>query len=337
MPTLSASDSGVNLMPVSNACDVAPPVALATDTFAVAPPSIPAHHTPTLPVPRPRTPRMKFAKCGIRATKAFFLHPDKVEMYPTLSDTVYFDGKIDQCPRKENVDYVFHWTKMVGLPPDFDMTHLRTRVFKQNKEGMCLLRCAREDYDRVYPNQPRPQQTTTSRTPVSIDPTFRSQETLTGLRMSPIFDSPVDRQPRVNVEAHYSNGDESASDDGSDLEQGDTYLPFEEGADDNSPDSAYDPEYMEMDGQYNVANLANTTFHYEELLEDEELQPPANMYDGPGPCLRRGVASRFHTAFDYAKVCGGLSYTFFKRLTANSNQYGRQNTDSNGNFAGLPW
>lgn len=69
---------------------------------------------------------------------------------------------------------------------------------------------------------------------------------------------------------------------------------------------------MEMDGQYNVDNLAETTFHYEELEEGEELQPPTNMYNGPGPCLRRGVSRRFNTAFDCIKVCGGLSYHFFK-------------------------
>ena len=56
-------------------------------------------------------------------------------MYPTLFDTVHFDGQTDQCPRKENVDYVFHWTKMVGLPAGFDMTHFRTRVFKKKQRG----------------------------------------------------------------------------------------------------------------------------------------------------------------------------------------------------------
>ena len=47
MPTLSTTDSGVNITPVSNTFDVAPPVAFETDGFAVAPPPISAHHTPT--------------------------------------------------------------------------------------------------------------------------------------------------------------------------------------------------------------------------------------------------------------------------------------------------
>ena len=101
----------------------------------------------------------------------------------------------------------------------------------------------REDYDCVFPNQPRPQQASTnSRTTISIDPTFRPHERLTGLHMSPIFDTLVEREPHVNDDERYSNGDDSALDDGSDLKQGDTYLPFQEGANDNSPDISYDPE-----------------------------------------------------------------------------------------------
>ena len=82
------------------------------------------------------------------------------------------------------------------------------------------------------------------------------------MRMPPIFVPMVDREDRVNGDKHYNNGDESVFDDGSDLEVGDIYLPFQEGVDDNSPDIAYDPKYMGMDGQYNVGNLTNTTFHY---------------------------------------------------------------------------
>ena len=141
MPTLSAADTGVNITPVSNtthsgwlstaastpsssiahaldtdAFAVGPPDALETDAFTVDPPPISVHRTHTLPVPRPRTPRMKFAKCGIRATKAFFLHPDKVEMYPTLSGTVYFDGKIDQCHEKRMLIMYFIGQRWLVYP-----------------------------------------------------------------------------------------------------------------------------------------------------------------------------------------------------------------------------
>ena len=71
-------------------------------------------------------------------------------------------------------------------------------------------------------------------------------------------------------------------------------------------------------------NMSRLDFQYEEL--NEILEPPSNMYNWPGPCLRRGVASWFDTVFGCVKVCGGLSYSFFKRLTANSNQYARLNS-----------
>ena len=75
---------------------------------------------------------------------------------------------------------------------------------------------------------------------------------------------------------------------------------------------------MEMDGTYQN-NRSRLNFYFEEL--DKILVPPTDMYNGEGPCLCRGVASRFDTVFGYVKVCGRLSYSFFKRLIANSNQY----------------
>ena len=66
------------------------------------------------------------AKCGIRATKAFFLHPDKIGMHPDLFDSTYLDGKIDQCPRNANVHYTLYWTAMAGLSIGFDMIYLHT-------------------------------------------------------------------------------------------------------------------------------------------------------------------------------------------------------------------
>ena len=71
---------------------------------------------------------------------------------------------------------------------------------------------------------------------------------------------------------------------------------------------------MEMDGNYSNL-LKNATFEYEAL--ENELQPPSNMYNGSGPCLRHGISKKFTTVFDCTQLCGGLSITFFKRLAAN--------------------
>mmetsp|Transcript_24708 Transcript_24708/g.51692 ORF Transcript_24708/g.51692 Transcript_24708/m.51692 type:complete len:209 (+) Transcript_24708:485-1111(+) len=103
---------------------------------------------------------------------------------------------------------------------------------------------------------------------------------------------------------------------------------------DYSPDSGYDVNDMEMDGQY-LGDLARNNFCYEHL--DKELEPPTNIYNGPGPCLRRGDAGCFKTVFKCVKVCGGMSYTFFCQLTANSNQYTHQNMNEDGMFAGRTW
>ena len=80
--------------------------------------------------------------------------------------------------------------------------------------------------------------------------------------------------------------------------------------------------------------MSNINFHYTEL--NEPLLPPDDMYDGEGPCLKPRVARKFQTVFQCASVCGGLSYSFFKRLTCNSNQYGRTH-QVNGKFGGYTW
>ena len=55
-------------------------------------------------------------------------------------------------------------------------------------------------------------------------------------------------------------------------------------------DDAYDPVYMEEDGNY--AQMTATQFNYE---VDEELQPPTNTYFGLGPCLQRSVSAKVYT------------------------------------------
>ena len=91
---------------------------------------------------------------------------------------------------------------------------------------------------------------------------------------------------------------------------------------------------MEVDDTY-PNNLSRLDLHFEEL--DEILEPPTNMYNGEGPCLCHGVASRFDTVFGCVQLCGGLSYCFLERLAANSNQYARLNIKEDGSFAGKSW
>lgn len=131
--------------------------------------------------------------------------------------------------------------------------------------------------------------------------------------------------------------EDSGSEDGSEIGEGDTFFPIGNSAEENVIDDGHNGEEMEMDGEY-LDYLSQMTFNYEEL--NQELVPPSNMYNGDGPCLRRGVAKRFSTVLGCVMVCGSLSYSFFKRLTANSNEYAIQNgPDMDGLtfFAGWAW
>ena len=51
------------------------------------------------------------------------------------------------------------------------------------------------------------------------------------------------------------------------------------------------------------------------------------MYNGPGPCLKRGVAKSFTTAMQCLGKCGGMDIEFFKCITASSNQYACDHMD----------
>ena len=126
----------------------------------------------------------------------------------------------------------------------------------------------------------------------------------------------------------------SDSNNGSDVPPGDTYLPRT--ADGGSHDDSYDPEYMEMDGKETHAEFVSKLhFHYEPL--DTPLVEPTTMYDGDGPCLRRGVRDKFHTAFECVQVCGGLNLQFFKRLATNSSSYARTHQKADKTFVGYAW
>jgi hypothetical protein len=130
--------------------------------------------------------------------------------------------------------------------------------------------------------------------------------------------------------------EESKSDDGSEYGEGDAYFPIEINKNGNSAsqEESYDPKFMEEDGNYESL-LGGIKFDFKDLAE--ELTPPVNMYNGHGPSLRHGVASRFNTLFECVSKCGGMDYKFFNRITANLNEYTRCHMDEINHFVGGSW
>ena len=98
----------------------------------------------------------------------------------------------------------------------------------------------------------------------------------------------------------------------------------------------YNPEFMEEDGDSNTL-LGGISFNFQDLNED--LTPPLNLYNGCGPKLCQGVTRRFSIPLECVGECGGMNYQFFKRITANSNEYANawQNTENNYVFGGVIW
>ena len=128
-----------------------------------------------------------------------------------------------------------------------------------------------------------------------IDPRQEAQRLLTGVRMSPVLDPTIRCSPTTVPRSHYDDGERS--DEGSDLEEGDTYMPRYEQDDDANVDSGYVVAEMEEDGT--IDNQLGE-FAYTELKE--ELKEPTNMYSGDGPCLRPGIARSFSTALECVRV-----------------------------------
>ena len=113
-------------------------------------------------------------------------------------------------------------------------------------------------------------------------------------------------------------------------------MPIEDSSsnNENPVDPSYNATYNEEDCNYDDI-LSGLTFLYSDLTH--ELSPPPNMYKGRGPALRHGIARKFSTVIECVAVVGGLEYNYFKRLTANSNEYVRMNMNNCGKFGGSPW
>ena len=165
----------------------------------------------------------------------------------------------------------------------------------------------------------------------AVAPKGNDLSTLTSLRMDPHFSPIIDDADRNATLP--DNDDESASDDGSDVIKGDTYLPIVDDSNDENTED-YNKIGMEEDGTYDDF-LSGLKFLFGDL--DHELSPPVNMYNGKGPCLHHGVSKKFNTIFECVSVAGGMDYEFFKRLTANSNEYARLHMSQDGEFGGSKW
>ena len=93
-------------------------------------------------------------------------------------------------------------------------------------------------------------------------------------------------------------------------DENDVYLPRDYNINDKDlPDEGYDVDLMEKDGKYETEH----SYYYEDLKE--EIPPPKNLYNGPGPCLKRGIAECLKTLLDAVSICGGFDYNFVKRVT----------------------
>ena len=307
--------------------------------------------------------RIKYVNCGVRATKKFFITPDKLSAYDMIPELLFLDGVVTAVPRRNHSEnYTLNWTSTAHLPPSVDRNHLRSHVFRGDKEATDMLKSARQAYDQYYPNQQgqikKKQKRSANSTSFRKSPTIPdnqtpsissiriTQQSITGCRMSPLMDASIchadtDYQfsqiiatspdsPNVTVNLR-NDPDDSESEDGDDFEAGDTYFPLD-GSDDIA-DPTYDPAFMETDGDYSNL-LSGITYNYEELTD--QLKQPTNMYNGKGPCLKEGIGQRFRTAFGCVQVCGGMNLTFLKRLTANANQYARANL-VNDKFGGYKW
>ena len=171
-------------------------------------------------------------------------------------------GEVAKVARGPVTDYSIYWQMSADLPVDFQRDHLRLSVFKGNKTLKQKLIHARDLYDSTYPDKPFPELTkrgtrkkggkskSTGKTKSkpsqkAVSPNRARRVRLTELRMSPTTsDSTVPTLPNT---LHREDSEDSVSDDGSEVMQGDTYYMPSEDIDD---DPTYNVDKMEMKGNY---------------------------------------------------------------------------------------
>ena len=208
-----------------------------------------------------------------------FIKPEFIELYTTVSSDVLAVGKIIEVPRSTNMNYVVNWLNLptADLPVNFNRDHLRTHINKASKIEMDILKAGRNSFDMKYPNTKNPLGNKKAKrsnrkkaaVPSELPSITIAKSSLTDMNMKPSpnsgvrnVDNLVRPSPKVHRATHdrrkHSNKppvdsnrlyeEDSASEDGSDLEVGDTYLP-RDGTED-AVDEGYEPAFMETDGVY---------------------------------------------------------------------------------------
>ena len=304
-----------------------------------------------------RESRIKFKGQGILAQSSVYLKPDVDKEVATEHRAAdhYMKGVIIDIPtKKNNNSYTIVWD-VLGMASAIQQQDLCTTFFKTD-DMFNVMKLVRKKYDELYSSPPtfHLKKKITEKSPSKNGPpknkTKKKKKTKkknkletpkekghrkrTDIKMTPV-PSPTALIEEPASSAIVSEIDvESESDDGSDIDDTDyTFQPrvYSIENDDVLPDDGYDPKLMEEDGEYDVEHVWN----YEDLTK--ELEPPPNMYNGPGPCLKRGIAERLHNLLDAVAICGGMDYNFFKRLAANSNQFARNKLDQRHRYCGFPW
>ena len=259
--------------------------------------------------PNARRSRYSFKNCGVYGPVSTFIKPQFYDkLYAMVTDDVFAVGKITEVPRGPSLDYLLNWFDVPtsSLPVKFDQAHLRTSFDKSSKSDMVVLKAARDAYDIKHPSKKKPlgnkKPAPKRKHAVDVIIPSASLKSLTGLRMNPspssgannvdhipLGSTTVSRQTvwrRKNrerpVDLNEMYKEDSESDDGSDMEIRTSLLLIADDAD-NVANSSYNPSYMETDGRYDL--LDNVEFTYEPL--EHPLDPPTNMYNGRGPCLKK--------------------------------------------------
>ena len=308
---------------------------------------------PDLPPTKTARSRMKMKDQGIRANKLYFLNEAALSKFgSSIPDDFMLDGCIDRLPnnKAKQPNFLISWAlETITLPIKLQSGDLLTSIFKGDQELMNGLKSARKAFDLFHPGllkapkTKKPKLSSTKRQSKQSRPAHVPQAreevrvALASLRTATQLNSPT-RTPPPRISSHLAR-DIGTGEDGQSVSDEGSECPSAN-PDDDLPDDSYDPVFMEEDGNpdpngSNYADLmSKINFHYTEL--NEPLVPPDDMYDGEGPCLKPRVARKFGTVLECASVCGGLSYSFFKRLTCNSNQYARTHQVC-GKFVSYSW
>ncbi len=86
------------------------------------------------------------------------------------------------------------------------------------------------------------------------------------------------------------------------------------------PDKNYDPEWMEMDGDYRKIVSAELKWTY---LDEPPLKEGMHGYNEPSACLKSFTSNQLNKPLEAYAVAGGHDRDSISNLTFNSNLYTR--------------